>query len=109
MAGAAIGAGPARAENGTGLYAPFPSPSGGPRAERFVGELGVKVSARQLRRGTLVPVEPGTGMFWVGAGPATQRAGSAGGHGTAGLLIGLALAAALGAAILRLAARRRAR
>jgi hypothetical protein len=44
-------AGPAHAEQGTGLYAPFPSPSGGARAERFVGQLGVKATRAELTRG----------------------------------------------------------
>lgn len=44
-------AGPAQAEQGTGLYAPFPSPSAGPRAQRFVGELGLTIKVAQLDRG----------------------------------------------------------
>jgi hypothetical protein len=47
------------------LYAPFPSPSGGARADRFVGELGVQLTHRQLLGGAFLPaaqdltLEPG--------------------------------------------------
>jgi hypothetical protein len=59
----------AQAGQGTGLYAPFPSPPPGARAQHFVGELGALTAQRQLLRGV-----------WVGsalARPAGMAAGAA--------------------------------
>jgi hypothetical protein len=94
----------AQAEQGTGLYAPFPSPAPGQRAQRFVGELGVVVKTRRLARGHALGQaleSPGRRRH----GAATARAGLA--HlGTrpdrAAISVTLALTAGLGLGLLML-------
>jgi len=98
---AATLAGPAQAEQGTGLYAPFPSPQGGARAERFVGQLGVNAKTAQLERGVDLDRHPA---------PAVRAAGVRAGVGVPaprGALIGvLALAAVAATLAVTLAVRR---
>ena len=48
-------AGPALARQGTGLYAPFPSPPDGAQAQGFVGQLGVRATPHRLDRGFFLP------------------------------------------------------
>jgi hypothetical protein len=64
-------AGPARAAQGTGLYEPFPSPTGGARAERYVADFGVRLEPAQLRVG----VQVHDGLPRSGGGAASARAG----------------------------------
>jgi hypothetical protein len=66
-------AGPALARQGTGLYAPFPAPPAGARAERFVGELGVAARKGALKRG--VAVRPAAAAAAGSTGAAAHRAG----------------------------------
>jgi hypothetical protein len=75
---------------GTGLYEPFPSPSGNDTARRYLGDFGVKLTAAQLGRG--VAVEP-QGLRPRHAGAASRRAGL--GVSTPGISV---LAAVLAAA-----------
>jgi hypothetical protein len=71
----------AQAEQGTGLYAPFPSPPPGARAQRFVGELGAATAERQLLRGKWVgsalapPSRTAAGAATARARPVTPAAG----------------------------------
>ena len=58
---------------GTGLYEPFPSPSGNDTARRYLGDFGVKLSASQLGRGVAVGPQ---GLRPRHAGGASRRAGS---------------------------------
>ena len=87
-----VAAAPAAARDGTGLYEPFPSPSGNDIARRYLGDFGVKVNAQQLERGIAVGPH---GLQPRAAGPAARRAGV--GVDTPGisLLTGALLAAAL--------------
>lgn len=81
---------PAQARQGTGLYAPFPSPTGGERAERFVADFGVRASTRQVQAGTSIP---GAGLAVTGvSGAAAGRAGTRQDARTGELLGGLAVA-----------------
>lgn len=106
LAAATIGPAPTRAESGTGLYAPFPSPSGGAWAQRFVGELGVRTDRAALDRGVALHGLRDTPAPHTAA--ASTRAGTTGDHPTTALLTGAALALVVTAAS-AIAVRRRAR
>jgi hypothetical protein len=93
---------PALARQGPGLYAPFPSPPAGARAQRFVGELGVTVKPADLRRGhSLAAAFRAQGAARAAA---TARTGLRGAHAGAATIVlpalllvaGAALAAAVG-------------
>jgi hypothetical protein len=83
----AVAAAPsAGAARGAGLYEPFPSPAAGPRAQRFVGELNVRVGEADLAHGTWLryhgPVPPGA---------ASARAGVETGGSPVGTIVVLAV------------------
>lgn len=110
LSAAALGAAPAHARNGVGLYAPFPSAPAGGRAGAFAGELGVAANPEQLARGALVDAARRvTVVAPVNAGVASERSGlTADGPDLGGLVGGLALAliaGGLGAHVARRAAR----
>lgn len=107
-------AGSAAAQDGAGLYEPFPEPAGPAAARDFMGELpspgrslaaelgaaelerGVRVSANDLPAGFALPAVPGTGPG--------ERAEPQGSLGSAAGWIGAAtLLALLGGLALRLA------
>ena len=55
------------------MYAPFPAPPAGARAERFVGQLGVVAPKGALKRG--VPVAAASAAPPGATGAAAHRAG----------------------------------
>jgi hypothetical protein len=85
----------ARAEQGNGLYEPFPSVAAGEQADSYFSQLGLQIGPRELRRGAF-----DTGLAPVAASAApSRRAGVDVGGSGAGLLAGgLAVALAAGAA-----------
>jgi hypothetical protein len=95
-------AGPALARQGTGLYAPFPSPPAGDRAARFVGVLGVRASRTAMREGRI------ESSGWPATGSSAPRARAGiGDHGPGPLWLALPSVAAMGAGVVL--ARRRLR
>jgi hypothetical protein len=83
-------AAPAQAAQGTGLYEPFPSPTGGVRAQRYVGDFGVRVAPGELRAGVTLPgsEEP---LVPADRSPG-HRAGIVGQGASPGLWVGALLA-----------------
>jgi len=88
-------AAPSWAQESTGLYSPFPSPTGVGRIQRYVGELGLTLDRERVIAGTRVtsrlPPRPG-------AASVRARAGLRDDHPAGGLLVGAIVAAVLGAA-----------
>jgi hypothetical protein len=102
----ALGAPPARAQGGGGLYEPFPEPAGKRVVRDFLerlpggsGELVDRMTDEDLERGSFVP---GVGGVDSSAQrPASARAGASGDPAvTSGWVLAFAAAAAAGAAAL---------
>ena len=99
-----VAAAPAAARDSTGLYEPFPSPSGNDIARRYLGDFGVKVDAKQLERGMAVGPN---GLRPRAVGPAARRAGVGVDTPGVSLLTGALVAGALVFGGLAVFARRR--
>lgn len=93
---------PAQAEQGNGLYEPFPSVAPGEQPARYYSQLGLRVGPQELRRGILGAGFPPAAKP---AGPSRRAGVAAGGAGPAALAIALAIVLALAAAARRLARR----
>jgi hypothetical protein len=93
---------PAAAQDGAGLYEPFPSPAGPEVARDFIGELPApgrrleaNLSTGELERG--VRVRSGGVTLPAASGEVAQRADPGGGLGSAAGWLGVAFIVALAA------------
>lgn len=97
-------AAPASAQDGGGLYEPFPEPAARERALRFAARLGVAATEADLRRGRFLPGSTRAALALAPAPPAGPSARA--GEGTA-LGGGWGLAAAAGLLVAGAAGARR--
>lgn len=82
-------AAPARAEQGNGLYEPFPSVGLGEQANAYFASLGLQIGPQELRRGLLTaPLRPSDGP----GGPSRRAGITIGGAGTVIFLVALGTA-----------------
>lgn len=93
---------PAAAQDGAGLYEPFPSPAGPEVARDFIGELpapgrrlAANLSTDELERG--LRVRSGGVTLPAASGEVAERADPGGGLGSAAGWLGVAAVAALAA------------